>query len=121
MTKIKIFHRRVTAPVDKPRYPLHVHFRAASAATAAGAAPQAELPAPVDTTKTYKANKDDTEETFCEYGNFDPTCYTINNTNMREYLSCMNMIYYHLVSIESVLRTFWYSNTLIYYVLLHNK
>ena len=69
---------------------------AASAAAAAGAVTQAELPAPVDTTKTYKANKDDTEETFCEPGNFGPTCSAINNTNLREYLGRTDVMYIDL-------------------------
>ena len=69
---------------------------AAAAAAADGAAVEAELPAPVDTTKTYKANKDDTEETVCEPGNFGPTCSAINNTNLREYLGRTDVMYIDL-------------------------
>ena len=69
---------------------------AAAAAAAAGTAAQVELPAPVDTTKTYKANKDDTVETVCEPGNFGPTCSAINNTNLREYLGRTDVMYIDL-------------------------
>ena len=52
-----------------------------------------ELPAPVDTKKTYKANKDDKEETFCEPGNFGPTCSAIDSSNLREYLGRSDVFY----------------------------
>ncbi len=54
---------------------------------------QTQLPAPVDTKKTYKANKDDTEETVCEPGNFGPTCSAINSENLREYLGRSDVAY----------------------------
>ena len=69
---------------------------AASAAAAAGTVEKAELPAPVDTTKTYKANKDDTEETVCEPGNFGPTCSAISSANLREYLGRTDVMYIDL-------------------------
>ena len=53
----------------------------------------AELPAPVDTSKTYLANKDDTQETICEPGNFGPTCSAINNSNLRQYLGRDDVLY----------------------------
>ena len=65
----------------------------ASAGAAAVAAGEVELPAPVDTTKTYKANKDDTVETVCEPGNFGPTCSAINSSNLREYLGRTDVKY----------------------------
>ena len=69
---------------------------AASAAAAAGTVEKAELPAPVDTTKTYKANKDDTEETVCEPGNFGPTCSAMSSANLREYLGRTDVMYIDL-------------------------
>lgn len=52
-----------------------------------------ELPAPVDTARTYKATKDATEETPCEPGNFGPTCSAINNTNLKDYLGRSDVMY----------------------------
>ena len=68
----------------------------AAAAAAASAAEEAELPAPVDTTKTYLANKDDTEETICEPGNFGPTCSAINSENLKQYLGRTDVKYIDL-------------------------
>ena len=68
----------------------------ASSAAAAVAAGEVELPAPVDTTKTYKANKDDTVETVCEPGNFGPTCSAINSENLRQYLGRTDVKYIDL-------------------------
>ena len=52
-----------------------------------------ELPASVDTTKKYKAHKDDTEDTNCTPGNFDPT-YSVNtNENLRQYLGRSDVVY----------------------------
>ncbi len=67
-----------------------------SAAMAAVAAGEIELPPPVDTTKTYLANKDDTEETVCEPGNFGPTCSAINSGNLRQYLGRTDVRYIDL-------------------------
>ena len=64
---------------------------AAAAVTLAGEA--AELPYPVDTTRKYKANKDDTEEKFCEPGNFGPTCSAINPENLLQYLGRTDVKY----------------------------
>ena len=69
---------------------------AEATAAAASSAEEAALPAPVDTTKTYKANKDDTVETPCEEGNFGPTCSAINNTNLRQYLGRTDVMYIDL-------------------------
>ena len=69
---------------------------ASASAAAVAAAVEAELPAPVDTTKTYKANKDDTEETFCEPGNFGPTCSAINSENLKQYLGRTDVKYIDL-------------------------
>ena len=68
----------------------------ASAAATAVAAGEVELPAPVDTAKTYKKNKDDTEETVCEPGNFGPTCSAINSGNLRQYLGRTDVKYIDL-------------------------
>ena len=62
-------------------------------AAASASSEKTELPAPVDTTKTYKANKDDKEETVCEPGNFGPTCSAINNSNLLEYLGRSDVMY----------------------------
>ena len=66
---------------------------AASATASAAAKESSELPAPVDTKKTFKANKDDTTETFCAPGNFGPTCSAINNENLRAYLGRSDVMY----------------------------
>ena len=68
----------------------------AAAAAAAVAAGEVELPAPVDTTKTYLANKDDKEETICEPGNFGPTCSAINSENLKQYLGRTDVKYIDL-------------------------
>ena len=68
----------------------------ASAAAAAVEAGEVPLPDPVDTTRTYKANKDDTEETFCEPGNFGPTCSAINSGNLKQYLGRTDVKYIDL-------------------------
>ena len=67
-----------------------------TAAAAAVSAAEVELPEPVDTTKTYLANKDDTEETICEPGNFGPTCSAINSENLRQYLGRTDVKYIDL-------------------------
>ncbi len=67
-----------------------------SAAAAAVSAEEAALPDPVDTTKTYKANKDDAQETICEPGNFGPTCSAINSENLRQYLGRTDVKYIDL-------------------------
>ena len=68
----------------------------AASAAAAVAAGEVALPAPVDTTKTYKANKDDTVETPCAEGNFGPTCSAINSENLRQYLGRTDVKYIDL-------------------------
>ncbi len=68
----------------------------ASAAAAAVNAGEVELPAPVDTTRTYLANKDDKEETICEPGNFGPTCSAINSENLKQYLGRTDVKYIDL-------------------------
>ena len=69
---------------------------AEAAAAAATAVEEAALPDPVDTTKTYKANKDDTEETPCAPGNFGPTCSAINSENLKQYLGRTDVMYIDL-------------------------
>lgn len=53
----------------------------------------APLPEPVDTTKTFLKNKDDTEESPCTPGDFGPTCSAINNTNLLQYLNRSDVYY----------------------------
>ena len=69
---------------------------AAAAAAAATTQEEAELPPPVDTTKTYQANKDDPTETICEPGNFGPTCSAINSENLKQYLGRTDVMYIDL-------------------------
>ncbi len=68
----------------------------ASGTQAAAAKEEAELPPPVDTTKTYQANKDDPTETVCEPGNFGPTCSAINSENLKQYLGRTDVMYIDL-------------------------
>ncbi len=69
---------------------------AETTAVVTAAVAEADLPYPVDTTKKYKANKDDTEEKFCEPGNFGPTCSAINSGNLRNYLGRTDVMYIDL-------------------------
>lgn len=69
---------------------------AASTAAVASVQEEAELPPPVDTTKTYQANKDDPTETVCEPGNFSPTCSAINSENLKQYLGRTDVMYIDL-------------------------
>ena len=66
---------------------------AAKAGAASAVKEATELPAPVDTTKKYKANKDDTEDTICAPGNFGPTCSAITNENLKQYLGRSDVVY----------------------------
>ncbi len=59
----------------------------------AGTQVLAALPAPVDTAKTYKANKDDTVEVPCTPGSFGPTCSAINASNLLEYYGRPDVMY----------------------------
>ena len=68
----------------------------ASGTQAAAAKEEAELPPPVDTTKTYQANKDDPTETVCEPGNFGPTCSAISSENLKQYLGRTDVMYIDL-------------------------
>ena len=70
--------------------------QAAATAAVTVAAEEAELPPPVDTTKTYQANKDDPTETICEPGNFGPTCSAINSENLKQYLGRTDVMYIDL-------------------------
>jgi len=64
--------------------------------TAAAAGEDTELPAPVDTTKTYQANKDDPAETPCTEGSFGVTCSAINSENLQQYLGRTDVMYIDL-------------------------
>ena len=62
-------------------------------AVAVGTVAIKELPAPVDTNRTYKPSKDATEEIPCEEGNFGPTCSAIGAHNLLEYLNRPDVLY----------------------------
>ena len=51
------------------------------------------LPAPVDTSKTFKPSKDATEEVPCTPGSFGPTCSAISSANLLEYLNRPDVLY----------------------------
>lgn len=53
----------------------------------------AALPAPVDTTKSFKATKDATEDTPCEINSFSVDCSAINNTNLIDYMHRDDVMY----------------------------
>lgn len=55
----------------------------------------AELPAPIDTTKTYKPDKD-AEETACAEGVYDTACSSIGVENLTEYLGREDVLYIDL-------------------------
>ncbi|MBR0254071.1 MAG: rhodanese-like domain-containing protein, partial [Synergistaceae bacterium] len=61
---------------------------------------ESELPAPVDTTKKYLANKDDKEETVCTPGNFGPTCSAVNSENLKQYLGRTDVAYIDIRDFE---------------------
>ena len=73
---------------------------AAKASAATAVKETTELPAPVDTTKKYKANKDDTEDTICAPGNFGPTCSAITNENLKQYLGRSDVVYIDIREFE---------------------
>ena len=54
----------------------------------------AELPAPVDTTKTYKNS--DGNEVACEAGNYSADCSSINKDNLQDYLNRDDVLYIDL-------------------------
>lgn len=56
----------------------------------------AQLPAPVDTTKEYKASKDATELTKCEAGVHAADCSSINADNLDQYLNRLDTVYIDL-------------------------
>ncbi len=65
----------------------------AMATVAVAAGELAPLPAPVDETKTFKKNKDDTEEVPCTPGDFGPTCSAIGPHNLLQYLNRSDIYY----------------------------
>ena len=56
----------------------------------------APLPAPVDTTKEYKPDKDSDEMKACEVGNFSADCSSINKDNLLEYMNRLDTVYIDL-------------------------
>lgn len=54
-----------------------------------------ELPAPVDTSLTYKPSED-AEETECTTNSYVSGCAAINNTNLRDYLNRDDVLYIDL-------------------------
>ncbi|MBQ6594509.1 MAG: hypothetical protein IJH78_02475 [Clostridia bacterium] len=90
---------------DPDAAPLREVFAATAEVTEAASAVSAvseeePLPAPQDTTKTYLANADDTEETPCEEGNFGPTCSAITAENLRQYMFRSDVVYIDLRDYE---------------------
>ncbi len=65
----------------------------APAAAPVASAELAPLPAPVDETRTFKKNKDDTEEVPCTPGDYGPTCSSIGPHNLLEYLNRSDIFY----------------------------
>lgn len=69
----------------------------AEATTEAVAAPApaalGALPAPVDTTKSFKATKDATEDTPCDATSYSADCSAVNNTNLSQYLNRSDVLY----------------------------
>lgn len=65
----------------------------AKEAAAATTQELAALPAPVDTTKTFKPSKDATEEVPCTEGSFGPTCSAITNENLIQYMNRPDVMY----------------------------
>ena len=105
---IALFRYHATDPFfdgDEAAVALREAFAASTEVTAKAAAATAsteeeELPPPQDTTKTYLANQDDTEETPCEEGNFGPTCSAITAENLRQYLFRSDVAYIDLRDYE---------------------
>ena len=54
----------------------------------------AELPAPVDTTKTYKNAEE--KEVACEAGNYSAACSSINASNLQDWLNRDDVLYIDL-------------------------
>lgn len=65
----------------------------APVAVTAAAGELAPLPAPVDETRTFKKNKDDTEEVPCTPGDYGPTCSAIGAHNLLQYLNRPDVFY----------------------------
>ena len=59
----------------------------------AAAGELAPLPSPVDETKTFKKNKDDTEEVPCTPGDYGPTCSAIGAHNLLGFLNRPDVFY----------------------------
>lgn len=59
----------------------------------------AQLPATIDTTKTYKPSKD-AEEAPCEAGVYSPACSSINKDNLTQYLGREDVVYIDLRDYE---------------------
>ena len=72
----------------------------AKAAVTASVGEEEELPAPQNTSKTYLANAEDTEESPCEEGNFGPTCSSITSENLRQYMFRSDVVYIDLRDYE---------------------
>lgn len=56
----------------------------------------AELPAPQDTSKEYKANKDDETATPCSEGVYNVSCSSIDASNLKDYLGREDVLYIDL-------------------------
>ena len=82
-----------TVPALYPATEAPAAEAAAEAPAAQGAAVAlSELPAPVDTTKMFKPDKD-SAEIPCTEGSFGPTCSAINSDNLIDYLGRPDVMY----------------------------
>lgn len=62
------------------------------------------LPAPRDTTKTFKENKDATEDTPCAENSFSSECSAINTSNLINYLGRDDVLYIDLRNFEDYVK-----------------
>lgn len=66
---------------------------AAGPASEAPAKDAAVLPAPIDTSKSFKATKDATEDTPCGEGSFAADCSAVNSSNLIDYMNRDDVLY----------------------------
>lgn len=82
----------------------------------------APLPAPVDTTKEYKPNKDSEELEACEVGNYSADCSSINKDNLLEYMNRVDTVYIDLRDYKDTqLKHFRNFEVVPFFGLIYNK
>ncbi|HHX52391.1 MAG TPA: hypothetical protein GX703_02620, partial [Erysipelothrix sp.] len=82
----------------------------------------APLPAPVDTTKEYKPDKDSDELVACETGNFSADCSSINKDNLLEYMNRLDTVYIDLRDYKDTqLKHFRNFEVVPFFGLIYNK